>query len=165
MLRLAALLVLPVINTAQSVRDTFRDKVTPIPGSIVYCDIFLGFAEHSGVYIGDNRIVQLNKYGEIEAVTPKEFVSGTSSRSIYVSSREAQGSTKSVGLYTIAKRAESMVGRKRSYGFIVENCHQFTTGCMTNEFNNTNNFLWMLKDETRKRIQANTWRQWYGCFD
>jgi len=47
----------------------FRDHVRPKIGSVVYCDLWM--VEHSGIYIGNNRIVHLDGSGKIEIVTPK----------------------------------------------------------------------------------------------
>ena len=47
----------------------FRDQVRPKKGSIVYCDLAF-FVEHSGVYIGNNKIVHLDGSGYVEVVTP-----------------------------------------------------------------------------------------------
>ena len=37
--------------------------VKPVPGSVVYCDLGFGFIEHSGIYIGNGRIVALERDG------------------------------------------------------------------------------------------------------
>ena len=43
---------------------------------VLYCDLACGFAEHSGIYIGNNQIVELNGGGDIAIVSPKEFIDG-----------------------------------------------------------------------------------------
>ncbi|OTG38592.1 hypothetical protein B7G60_15025, partial [Staphylococcus aureus] len=56
--------------------------------AVVYCDLTLGngIAEHTGIYIGNNEIVHLNRHGFIEAVSPKEFLAAwTTGFNIYVS--------------------------------------------------------------------------------
>jgi len=64
----------PIINTMESIVDnTFRDKVKESKiKSVVYCDLFFGFAEYSGIYVGNNEIVHLNGKGKIEIVNPKQ---------------------------------------------------------------------------------------------
>ena len=118
--------------------------------------IFFGVAEHSGIYVGDNEIVQLSGSGEIELVDPKEFVENTTGISIYVSCDEDEA----VGDVQVAERARSQVGRSRDYNFLMDNCHQFSAGCLTGDFENSNNFLWMLKDEASDVLGSNTWRVW-----
>ena len=149
--------IIPIANLAESfVDDVIRDKVEPIPGSVVYCDLAMGFAEHSGIYIGYNKIVQLNKYGDIEIVSLKEFIDGTTAMNILVSCKD----TEAVGSQEVARRAENMVGKSRDYNVILDNCHQFTAGCLTGDFEDANNFLTFLKMQTEKVLGTNTWRHW-----
>ena len=144
-------------NLGESIVDNvFRDKVTPLAGSIVYCDYRFGVAEHSGVYIGNNRIVQLSGSGKVEQVSPREFVKGTTAISIYVSCCEKEA----VWDTQVCIRACSQVGNRRDYNFLTDNCHQFSAGCLTGDFEEQNNFLWMLKDLTTDVLGANTWRVW-----
>lgn len=150
------LLLMPAYNLVESFVDAFRDSVRPVPGSIVYCDLLMGYMEHSGVYIGNNQIVHLTGNGDIEIVSPQEFVEGTTALNIYVSCRGESA----VGSKLAAAIAKNQVGRARSYNFVLDNCHQFATGCLSGNFENSNNFLWMLKDECRKELDTNTWRCW-----
>lgn len=150
------LIPIPVINTIESFVDSYRDQVEPVIGSVLYCDLAFGYMEHSGVYIGNNKIVHLNGGGEIEAVSPKGFIDCGTAVSIYVSCRD----TNPVGSKQAAKRAKSMIGHSQNYNFILDNCHQFSSGCLSGDFKNAHSFLWMLKDETSKRTEANTWRVW-----
>ena len=150
------LLLMPLYNMGESIVDACRDQVQPKIGSVLYCDLAFGYADHSGIYIGNGKIVHLSGKGNIEIVTPKQFIDGGTACSIYVSCKE----TASVGCKDTAKRARSMVGRSRSYNFILDNCHQFSSGCLTGDFDNSHNFLWMLKDESSKKINSNSWRYW-----
>src|SRR5690606_2362670 len=75
-------------NVGEYVIDLIKGRVTPVRGSIVYCDLTAGhnLAEHSGIYIGNNRIVHLNRHGDIDVVSPQQFISGiTTGNEIYVS--------------------------------------------------------------------------------
>ncbi|HNW16697.1 MAG TPA: hypothetical protein PKM15_08340, partial [bacterium] len=56
------------------VDNVLRDCVYPVKGSVVYCDLAFGSAEHSGIYIGNNEIVHLDGSGNVEIVDPKEFL-------------------------------------------------------------------------------------------
>ena len=139
--------------------DEIKGRVQPVRGSVVYCDLTLGngIAEHTGIYIGNNEIVHLNRHGFIEAVSPKEFLAGwTTGFNIYVS---CQGDS-AVGCDEAADCAESMVGGTRNYNVLMDNCHQFSAGCLTKDPENYNNFLWFLKDEAKKRLGADNWRLW-----
>ena len=165
-------LTVPVMVAAQSgiavhaikhigeyIIDEIKGRVTPVRGSVVYCDLTLGngFAEHSGIYIGNNEIVHLNRHGQIEIVTPQQFISGaTAGSEIYVS---CEGEW-AVGCEVTADFAESMVGSTRNYNVLIDNCHQFSAGCLLQNSENPNNFLWFLRDEATKRLGADNWRLW-----
>ncbi|EJI84595.1 hypothetical protein AEST_25280 [Alishewanella aestuarii B11] len=150
------LLAVPVYNLVESLVDACRDAVQPIPGSVLYCDLTFGFSEHSGIYLGNGRIAHLNGKGLIESVDQEEFLDGTTGVSILVSSRD----TKAVGSQQVADRARAMLGKRRSYNLILNNCHQFTAGCLSGNFDNNKNFMWLLKNETSAKLRANTWREW-----
>lgn len=146
-------------NAGEYVIDLIKGKVTPVRGSVVYCDLTAGrkLAEHSGINIGDNRIVHLNRHGYIEIVSPQQFISGiTTGNEIYVS---CEGEWP-VGCDEVADFAESMVGIIRNYNVFMDNCHQFSAGCLMKDPENYNNFLWFLKDEANKRLGADNWRLW-----
>ena len=152
---------MPVLNLYRSFIDNVcRPMVTPVPGSIVHCELMLGSAEHSGVYIGGNRIVQLGGHGGIVVVSPVEFLERlngfNTAISIYVSCCDDDP----VGGRRIAERAKRMIGRRRDYHVIFDNCHQFVSGCITGNFDNADNFFWMLKDTVRDNLGADTWRVW-----
>lgn len=152
---------LPTENFFESVVDNLiRDKVTPVVGSIVYCDLAAGQAEHSGIYIGNNRIVHLNGDGLVESVTPKQFMERlegwNTAISIYVSSHNG----KAVGKIEVAERAKESIGRTREYSLIFDNCHQFTSGCLSGNFDNSCNFFAFLNDEVRNTVGGDEWRVW-----
>ncbi|WP_205666498.1 lecithin retinol acyltransferase family protein [Acinetobacter sp. WCHA39] len=139
--------------------DEIKGRVQPVRGSVVYCDLTLGngIAEHTGIYIGNNEIVHLNRHGFIEAVSPKEFLAAwTTGFNIYVS---CQGDS-AVGCDEAADFAESKIGNTRNYNVFRDNCHQFSAGCLIKDPENYNNFLWFLKDEAKKRLGADNWRLW-----
>jgi cell wall-associated NlpC family hydrolase len=47
--------------------------VSPVVGSVVYCDLALT-TEHSGIYVGENQIVHLDGDGDIQIVSPDDFL-------------------------------------------------------------------------------------------
>ncbi len=149
------------LNFIESFIDNVcRDKVYPRVGSILYIDMAFGFADHSGVYVGNGQVVELAGDGLIRKVPLWRFM-GTPSLvntaiSVYVSSRNGCG----IGSDAVASRALGMVGTRRHYHFLFDNCHQFCSGCITGHFENSDNFLWMLKDTVRRRMHANEWRVW-----
>ena len=146
----------PLYNVVAGLVDSSRDPVWPKVGSVLYCDLLFGYMEHSGIYIGNNKIVHLAGNGKIETVSPKGFMQGGSGCNIYVSCRDKF----SVGSEAAARRAKKSIGSSRNYNFLLDNCHQFSTGCLTGNFNNSSSFLWMLKDESAKELESDNWRYW-----
>ena len=152
---LLGLLAYPIFNTAESVIKHCQDAVTPKIGSVVYCDLAFGFADHSGIYVGNDEIVHLNANGWIEKVSTAEFIENTTALTFYVSSRDDNA----VGSYAVADRALSRVNQKSRYSLLADNCHRFTSSCLTGNINNTDSFLWMLKVTAYQAIQAESWRR------
>ncbi|MGR5151294.1 lecithin retinol acyltransferase family protein [Photobacterium swingsii] len=145
-------------NLAQSLYDNLFNKTPyPIRGSVVYCDLAFGHAEHSGIYIGDDQIVHRNKYGLIEIVSSRGFLAGTTAITIYVSC-DCNG--RAVGDEDIAILAESMVGSFHDYSLLSRNCHQFCSYCLNGNWSNSNVLLTQLKSEAKLFLRASQWRAW-----
>ena len=155
---LHSLLARPLINLRESfVDNVFWDKINePEIGSILYCDMYFGYADHSGIYVGDGLIVSLKGTGDIEIESANEFIESKSAMSIYVSCN----GKRSVGKKEIAERAMKKIDETRDYNFILDNCHQFCSRCLTDDFENSDNFRWMLKHRAELVLGANTWRVW-----
>jgi hypothetical protein len=158
--RLVYLLAYPAVNAVESVVDNYiRDTVDePALGSVLYCDLFLGYAEHSGIYVGNNEVIHLNRKGDVERVTVKRFIKSTTARSIYVSCI----GTETIGGEEIAQRAIDACdySEQRNYNFILDNCHQFSSSCLTGDTENSDNFLWMLKHTANNELSVSHWRVW-----
>ena len=155
-------------NQKKSVENNFE----PDFGTIVYCD--LGPAEHSGVYTRNGKIAQLNGHGKIELVSPRQFTDSMSTvnKKIMVPfpADDPIGNWDDwweyvgpVSDYYIGKRALSMIGKKRDYNIVLDNCHQFCAGCITGEFDNETNFLVFLEDLIEQKVNLGhsiTWSEW-----
>lgn len=128
--------------------------VIPVEGSILYTDLLGEYAQHSGVYIGHGRIVELNRHGDIQIVSPREFMSGGTGTEIHVS---CIGS-RAIGSREVAGRAYRKVGQRRDYHMLLNNCHQFASGCLSGNYENDDNFLWMLKATAIKCLGVDSWR-------
>ncbi|MGI6198616.1 MAG: hypothetical protein ACOYIS_05785 [Candidatus Cloacimonadaceae bacterium] len=141
-------------------RDISRARVTPVKGSIVLCDLVLG-EYHSGVYIGDHEIVNLEGDGRITVVSPEDFlfrIGGlNNAKAIYVSCDE---DGEPVGSSSVAIRALSKIGKTRNYNLLFDNCHQFTSGCITGDFESSDNFTMMLKMTAKDYLGAEKWLLW-----
>lgn len=139
------------------VDNVIRDKVIPDIGSIVHCSMY--GVEHTGVYIGDGQIVALQGNGKIKKTTPSEFTEGTNAISIYV----ACDNERPISSIYVAELAISMIGGERNYHMLLDNCHQFTVGCITGNFDNADNYFFMVESEISKSLNNNNpinWRVW-----
>ncbi|GJD22587.1 hypothetical protein RIVM261_075430 [Rivularia sp. IAM M-261] len=154
--------VVPGYSLLESVVDNYiRDTASPIPGSILYCSLF--GAEHTGIYIGDGQIVELqgklsNDSGAIRVTNKGGFISGTNAITIYVACH-GDGSNP-IGSDVVAQRAKEVVGQKKNYHLLKNNCHMFTSGCITGNFNNSDNLFIDLKNTIRRNYGEFNWRAW-----
>lgn len=110
--------------------SSFRDKVTPVPGSVLYCDLWLG-AEHSGIYLDDGEISNIVVDGLAESTvrrsSPQSFTEkSTLGKKIYVSC-DKNGA---VGHPSVAHGAAAHVGERSFYGYVIKNCHSFSSKCV-----------------------------------
>lgn len=154
--------------------NVFRPKVTPVSGSVLYCDLFLA-VEHSGIYIADGKIsnIEVNRFAE--GVVNLASASGFTSKSIlgrkiYVSS----DSNGAVGKDQVGSLAFSRIGERSFYGLVISNCHQFSTECVnsaaksatkTSELSLEVNETWeltikALKRAAKQKLGATKWLLW-----
>lgn len=120
------------------------DNMKPKIGSVLKVDLVGGIADHTGIYIGDNKIVEVyndNGTGIVRIVSPKEFRVGDGDTRTGNTIDVAVKSSifeKSTVLYSekIAQRAIESVGKTFSYELIGRNCHGFTSYCITGDKRN-----------------------------
>ncbi len=127
-------------DLAESILVELRDKIKPVPGSVLKCDLALGHACHTGIYIGNDEIVEVtNEDGEamVNIVSPSEFLDGQpnsmirSGINIYVAT---DGAGKALGSRKIAARAKRLAGKSLGgYDIFDNNCHKLTVRCVTGE--------------------------------
>ena len=157
--------------------STLREKVTPVAGSVLYCDLWVA-VEHSGIYIGDSRISNIEVEGMAESAvrrcSPASFTSkSTLGQKIYVSCNKYGA----VGDDNVADYANDQVGERSFYGLVLKNCHQFSQKCVEKSSQLTNT-SWLetasamlspdtweptigaLKQAARKNLGATKWRLW-----
>jgi len=155
--------------------DTFRDKVIPIEGSVLYVDLYV-VVEHSGIYIGNNKIsnIVVREFAEglVESSSPRDFTDSSKMYSkIYVSC-DKNGV---VGDYRVSQYARKSIGESSFYGLVFSNCHAFSRECVEQtkikkvENNFFDNFAledtWeisirALKKSAKERLNATKWRLW-----
>lgn len=142
------------------INSAIKDLVKPKVGSVVHCGLLINQIEHSGIYIGYNKIVHLDGSGRIETVSPKKFLDRLDgmnlATNIYVSCRNG----KAVASKRAAERAKLKIGQTVKYSLMSNNCHMFTSGCLTGSFENKDNFFTSLEETVEKEINMNEWRVW-----
>jgi len=119
-------------------KNVFMDEVHPVVGSVVRTDLALGLASHTGIFVGDNRIVEITEVDDkarVQIVSPKQFVNGGATRTgVYIytaAAKYANGDLYALGDHGIADRALKAVGSRGKYFTMCNNCHQFTRYCIT----------------------------------
>lgn len=152
----------PALKIAESFIDNVvRDRISePAVGSVVYCALAMGYLDHSGIYIGENQIVHLDGSGEIEIVTPEAFLNRLGGLNLAISITVSCSSGKAVGSEEVAKRAKRQVGRKIQYRLLTNNCHAFTAGCLSGNFDNWSVTMGALKSAAQLHLGAKEWRVW-----
>jgi hypothetical protein len=139
-----------------------KNNNQPSYGSPIYTDIGFKVSGHSGIYVGNNRVIALNGRGNISKVTLSEFVSHPTTiyEHIYVPYYR-HSPERAIGFAMAGARAEEMLGKKRDYNMFIDNCHQFCSGCLTGDFENADNALWMLKHTVEKEHGDQIyWQKW-----
>jgi len=139
--------------------SNFQEHVTPRLGSVVHCSLAVNL-EHTGIYIGDDTIVHLSGNGIIEAVSSNEFLERLEGLNFAINNYVSCYDDDPVGSKFVAERAASMVGEWRDYNIVLDNCHQFTSGCLSGNFENADNFFWMVENKAFDVLGANCWRVW-----
>lgn len=152
-----------LISMVESFRNQVmtRENLEPSYGSVIYTELGFGTMEHSGIYLSGGEVIDLSGDGIIRRKSLKEFTSHitTFNHEIYVPCYPDWDGT--IGFPDAAYRAWEKVGEGRNYNLVMDNCHQFCAGCLTGDFNNHFNFLWMLKDTVEhEHGEKVLWKKW-----
>lgn len=136
-----------------------REYPHPPVGAVVYREF--GPVEHSGIHVGKGWYVSKARSGEIVRESLGTFLNGRTE--LWVS---ASNSGKPRGGKGIAKRANEDVGKHRehgdfgvdddSYSLLVNNCHIFTSYCVTGD-KNMDMSLWEMKSTVKDTAGMSKW--------
>ena len=139
---------MPIIGSLlESIAAEFKDKVKPMPGSVLKCDLALGADFlggslcHTGIYLGNDEIAEItNEDGvaKVNVVDPADFLNGQGTNflrtgiNIYVATN---GRGRALGSPRVANcaRALAELGERGGYDLVDNNCHTFTIRCITGE--------------------------------
>ncbi|QYJ96308.1 lecithin retinol acyltransferase family protein [Shewanella alkalitolerans] len=114
---------------APSVLHLGEVKVTPPPGALVCCFVF-GVIEHTGIWLGDDTLVELHGSGLIRPVSSKRFLAGRTGSRIFVACDHQHRPL--IG-ESVLKRAQQAIYQYRDYDLFDNNCHRFVWYCLTGE--------------------------------
>ena len=144
-------------------RKTFRAKpakrrkeneVAPVRGCVLRCDLGL-LLDHTGVYIGRGRIVSLNRHGQVRIETPVSFFPpGTNPEKSKIYTACLKGTDIVLASSVVAGRAKKKNNARTEYNVLFNNCHRFTCGCLTGDFENDVVSFAMLEDVLTRNIRS-----------
>ncbi|MCT6700671.1 lecithin retinol acyltransferase family protein [Rheinheimera sp. 4Y26] len=91
------------------------------------CEIFHLF-EHSGIYIGEGQIVELQGTGLVRSVSINRFFDNRTGNHLLVACDEAGRVQASADC---AERAVRQIYTYQRYDLLSNNCHRFTQACVS----------------------------------
>ncbi|MCE9679632.1 lecithin retinol acyltransferase family protein [Shewanella sp. AS1] len=128
-------------------------KVKPEPGAVVCCFVF-GVIEHTGIWIGDDTLIELHGSGLVRAVSSKRFLAGRSGSRIYQAcDHQHQPLIAPDALH----RAEQAIFQYREYDLFDNNCHRFVWSCVSGEEKSITSFNALNQQLGRYFDQALYW--------
>lgn len=104
-------------------------RVKPVPGSIICCFVF-GVIEHSGIWLGEDTIIELHGSGLIRAVSVQRFLAGRSGNNIFIA---CDAHHQPLVSSHCLEAASNQIFSYRDYDLFDNNCHRFVWECLTNE--------------------------------
>ena len=140
------------------------DPVMPEPGSIVKIDLWGEFIKsscHTGVYVGNNQIVEMtndNGIGTINKFSANQFLNYSAHRTgvyIYVAAIKIGKKYVPLADKKIAERALDAVGNKTKYNLFIDNCHLFTEYCITGSHKSLIGTLESVENTLIKQVASN----------
>lgn len=147
------------------VESIFSESVKPKVGSVVCCRL-ARVVDHTGIYVGRNRIIHRDGDGFLASVSPEEFVSRLNglnpSFHVYVACDEDENPLGDSNIACRARAALKDSQHNDGYNLFTKNCHQFTQYCVTGELDNgIMDFTFTnLEDTLKREMGFGRWRRW-----
>lgn len=102
-----------------------EQSVAPKIGAIVCCGIG-GILDHTGIWLGDDLIVELAGNGLIKAISSERFINERSGKQIFIA---CDSLGQPLVNESAAKIATEQIYQYRDYHMIENNCHHFIWQC------------------------------------
>lgn len=99
--------------------------ISPEIGSIVCCGVG-AVLDHTGIWVGDNTIIELDGNGLIKPVSPRRFTDDRSGKGIFIA---CDSLGKPLNSEVAAQNAIEKIYQQRDYHLFDNNCHQFIWQC------------------------------------
>lgn len=99
--------------------------VKPKVGAIVCCGIG-GVLDHTGIWVDDDTIIELDGEGLIKPISVKRFTKERSGKHIFMA---CDSNANPLACGYAAKKAIAQIFQSRKYHVIDNNCHQFVWQC------------------------------------
>ena len=113
------------------IKAVVATNIKPKIGSVLYCNLAF-LVEHTGIYVGSGKVVHLDGDGKIEKVSFDKFVGRLEGANPAIAiCCPVDIRNKPIGDKVVAERALSLVGKRRNYNLLFDNCHMFTYYCLT----------------------------------
>lgn len=122
-----------------------EQRVKPQIGAIVCCGIG-GILDHTGIWVDNNTIVELDGEGLIKPISVQRFTKERSGKQVFIA---CDSTAKPLSYELAAQRALAQIFQVRDYHMIDNNCHQFIWQC----FNNKNGQVTTFKELNIKLAQ------------
>ncbi|GLX80138.1 hypothetical protein tinsulaeT_34780 [Thalassotalea insulae] len=102
-----------------------EQSVKPEVGAVVCCGIG-GILDHTGIWVDDDTIIELDGEGLIKAISPLRFTKERSGKQIFIA---CDSHAQPLVSRQAAQRAVEQIFQYRDYHVISNNCHQFIWQC------------------------------------
>ncbi|MDO6446826.1 hypothetical protein Q4493_13685 [Colwellia sp. 1_MG-2023] len=106
-----------------------EQRVKPAVGSIVCCGIG-GVLDHTGIWVDDDTIIELDGEGLIKPISVKRFTKERSGKHIFIA---CDSNATPLACASAADKAIAQIFQARKYHVLDNNCHRFIWQCLGGE--------------------------------
>lgn len=116
----------------ERMRGNFIAPKEVAPGTVVICALAKSATHHSGIWLGDGTIAELDGDGNYRAVDLQTFLRGNAGecwRAGTFAYAACDSDGNALGADEVAERARELLGETTNYSLDSNNCHRFSTAC------------------------------------